>query len=99
MNTKNNYIVKILIPTEFTLTTECGYVDTKLCRKNEQNGFNDLNSNNTYTYRDEVGFVKVISDVPLSEYYYKIGLRKKNNYMDKDLVDELVQKAKSKGKL
>lgn len=99
MDTKNNYIVKILIPTEFTLTTECGYVETKLCTKDGQQNFIDLDSGKTYTYRDDIGYIKVINDVALSEYYYKIGLRKKNNYRDKDLVHELVQKAKSKGKL
>lgn len=99
MDTKNNYVVKIFVPTEFTLTTECGFTETKLCKKNGQNSFIDLDSNKSYSYREEIGYIKVVKERPLSEYYYKIGLRKKNNYQDKDVVHELVQRAKTKRKL
>lgn len=99
MKLKNNYVVKIFVPTEHTLKTECGFIDTKLCKKNSQYEFADLDNGKTYCYRDEIGYTKVIDDVPLSEYYYKIGLRKKNNYRDKDIVHDLVQSAKIKRKL
>lgn len=98
MNTKDIYVVEVFIPTEYTMTTEMGIVKLKLCRKVGED-YIDLQSGNSYVAHRNIGYTKVVRAVSLSEYYYKIGLRKRNNHDDKDAVYKLVRRTKQQGKM
>ena len=97
MKIKNIYVVSWLIPMEYSLTTELGMVELKLCRKENEN-YIDLNSGEIYRSHNRIGMSRVVRAIPLSEYYYSIGIRKNNEYYDKQNVHTLVKEYKKKGK-
>ena len=95
-NLKDIYVIELFFPEESTLTTEFGVVDLKLCKKEEEK-YIDLKTGNEYFAYTEIGCTKVISAIPLTEYYYSIGIRKMNNYADKENVRKLVKQSKRDG--
>lgn len=91
MNTKDFYVVEVFIPTEYTMTTEMGISQTKICKKLNDTSYKDIKSGRVYTVNRIIGCTKVFNIYPLSEYYYLIGLRKNNEHRNKDEVHKLVK--------
>ena len=110
MKINNIFVTEIIYPTEFSMTMEISDTFYKLCKKKESfyiisdaesktgqracNIYEELGTNNTYVEHDEFGYIRVGNAIPLSEYYYPIGLRKKNNHSNKKEIHELVKTAK-----
>ena len=90
MNTDNKYVVELFIPTESSATIEIGVTQKRICEKKEDI-YIDIETKNEYTVNSQMCARKVISVVPLSTYYYKIGLKRKNFYKDKNEVHGLVK--------
>ncbi len=97
-NIKNIYVVEVFTPEEITLTTEFGLVDLRLCKKEGEN-YIDLNNNKSYQEYQQIGYTKVISATPLSEYYFNYGIRKINNHENNEEVRKLVKKTKKNYKI
>lgn len=95
-NIKDIYVVSLFIPEENSLTTEFGIIEIKLCKKAEEK-YIDLKNGNIYIAHNKIGYTKVVKAIPLSEYYYKCGVIKRNNHVDKESVRKLVREFKHKG--
>lgn len=96
MNIKDIYVVEVFIPTECSMSIESGITELILCKKYGES-YIDLKSGKSYIIHNEIGYTKVIRAVPLSEYYYTIGIKRNNNHNDKKDVHTLVKKAKHQG--
>ena len=95
-NLKDIYVVELFVPEEFSLTNEFGWVDLKLCKKEEEK-YIELKSGNSYIMHNQIGYTKVVAAVPLNEYYFNSGIKKINNHSDKKSVHRLVKQFKRDG--
>ena len=98
METNNKYVVEIFIPTEFSSTIESGITRKIICEKVDEK-YVELESKKEYIVNNQMGTIKIFSVIPLSEYYYKIGLKRKNIYKDKNDVHKLVKTLRKSKKI
>ena len=92
MKLKNIYVVDVFMPTEICCSAMIGISDLKIYK-----------SRNWYIYRSwykkiygssSNGYEKILHVIPLSEYFYKIGLKKSNDCENKEQVYKLVKRYK-----
>ena len=95
MKIKNIYVTEIMFPEQYSMTMEIGTTFFKLCKKSDD-VYKELGTKDFYREHNRIGYVKVVDAVPLSEYYYPIGLKRRNSHYNKDQVHELVKAAKTK---
>lgn len=71
----------------------------RICRK-EKDGYIDLESNNTFSEKQEFGYKRVDEETvtPLSDYYNFFGMKKKNKHQNKKEVYQKVKTLKKEGK-
>lgn len=70
------YLVEVLIPEIYSLTTKTGPINYYLCTK-DGNNFYDVGTNNSYCKNSGYGKPEVISCMPLSEFYNRLGLKRR----------------------
>lgn len=71
------YLVEVLIPETFSLTMKSGLTNYYLCTKKD-NKFYDVSTNNSYCINSGFGQPEVIGCMPLSEFYNRLGLKKRS---------------------
>ena len=76
MNYDGYYLVEVLIPETFSLTMKAGTTDYYLCTK-DGNNFYDVSTNDLYCKNSGFGQPEVVSCMPLSEFYNRLGLKKR----------------------
>lgn len=77
MNYDGYYLVEVLIPETFSLTMKAGPTNYYLCTKKD-NKFYDVDTNNSYCINSGFGQPEVIGCMPLSEFYNRLGLKKRS---------------------
>lgn len=95
MKIKNLFATEVFFPEQYSMTMEIGTTFFKLCKQSDD-VYKELGTKDVYREHNRIGYVKVVDAVPLSEYYYPIGLKRRNSHCNKDQVHELVKTAKSK---
>ena len=70
------YLVEVLIPETFSLTMKSGLTNYYLCTKKD-NKFYDVGTNNSYCINSGFGQPEVLGCMPLSEFYNRLGLKKR----------------------
>lgn len=70
------YLVEVLIPETYSLTVKAGWTNYHLCTRNGNN-FYDVGTNNSYCKNSGFGQPEVISCMPLSEFYNRLGLKRR----------------------
>ncbi len=71
------YLVEVLIPETYSLTTKIGPINYHLCTKKGET-FYDIGTNNFYCINSRFGQPEVLSYMPLSEFYNRLGLKKRS---------------------
>ena len=70
------YLVEVLIPETYSFTVKAGWTNYHLCTRNGNN-FYDVGTNNSYCKNSGFGQPEVISCMPLSEFYNRLGLKRR----------------------
>ena len=70
------YLVEVLIPETYSLTTKAGMINYYLCTKDGDN-FYDVGTNNLYRRKSGLGQPEVVGCMPLSEFYNRLGLKRR----------------------
>ena len=91
MKLKDIYMVEIFIPTEICCSTLFGMSDLIICKRIDADKFIDLDSKKIYNSSCN-GYEKILNTIPLAEYFYKIGLKKTNEYSNKEQVYRLAKR-------
>ena len=91
MKLKDIYVVDVFIPTEICCSTLIGTSDLKICKKVEIDTYVELDSKKVYKSSSN-GYEKILNVIPLSEYFYKIGLKKSNEHENKEEVYRLTKR-------
>ncbi|MBE6157771.1 MAG: hypothetical protein E7160_03145 [Firmicutes bacterium] len=97
MKVKNLVVADIIYPTTITRTTEMCNVKTNNILKKLDNGlYENVENGKHYRTIHRRGFSRIDEDsiIPLSDYYYKIGLKKKNDHKNKENVYKKVKELK-----
>ena len=97
MKVKNLVVADILYPTIITRTTEmCDVESNCILRKLDNDVYENVENGKKYNSKQQKNFVRVLDNsiTPLSDYYYRIGLKKKNNHNNKEKVYKKVKELK-----
>lgn len=75
-------------------------LECRICRKEKQ-GYIDLKTSKRFSKKQELGYCRVEEKTvtPLSDYYNRLGMKKKNNHKNKEKVYKRVKELKKEGKL
>lgn len=98
MKLYNLYVANVIFPTGLTMHNELKTVKTKIVSK-EGDKYRDLVSGSYYTVRSIVGTIRICGLTPLSDYYNVLGLKKKNNHRNQEIVYEKVRILRKEKKL
>lgn len=71
------YLVEVLMPEKYSLTMKAGPSNYYLCTKDGDN-FYDVGTNNSYCKNSWFGEPAVVDYMPLSEFYNRLGLKKRS---------------------
>ena len=71
------YLVEVLMPETCSLTMEAGLTNYYLCTKDGDN-FYAVGTNNSYCKNSEFGQPEIIDCMPLSEFYNRLGFKKRS---------------------
>ena len=99
MKPNNFFAVIVFEPTECTSYTEIGFSTTKICKKINDTTYQNIEDDRIYTMNSIIGCNKIEKVIPLSDYYYNLGLRKRNNHNNKAEVHSLVKSLKKERKM
>ena len=91
MKLKDIYVVDVFMPTEICCSALIGTSDLKICKKVEIDTYVDLDTKKIYGSSSN-GYEKILHVIPLSEYFYRIGLKKSNEYENKEQVYRLAKR-------
>ena len=106
MRIKNLYVVDVIKPMSLMGSLACQMEDAcvsknHICEKLELDDdvfFVDVENDKKYYQTCNLGVERVEYDeIPLSDYFYRIGLKKKNNHHNKQKVYEKVKHLKRSG--
>lgn len=92
MKIKDIYVVDLFVPTEICCSMLIGTSELRIFKKVDVNTYVDLYTKRIYNFPN--CNEKIVNAVPLSEYFYKIGLKKHNEYQNKEDVYRLVKDIK-----
>lgn len=89
------YYAELLIPTEYSRSMEMGFIEPFICQKIGENKYMDINSKRIYGINAGIGCTRIVYIAPLTEFFNRLGFKKKNDNYKKENVYSLVKKNKS----
>lgn len=102
MKYKDYYVIELFVPTEIICSIESGYLDLRLCKKVEE-GFLDVENKRLYQIPNDKnnlrGIRRINKVMPLNDYYYLLGIKKKKNNYRTTEVHALVKTLKASKKI
>ena len=101
MKYDNFYVSNLIISSYYFGDVEKYFLlESRICRKTER-GYIDIETKRVYSEQQEKGIDRIDESTltPLNDYFNVLGLKKKNNYDNKDIVYSKVKHLKSQRKI